>query len=195
MVERARSGGLWSSVRRWFGGRPRPQLPTAAAGTERNAPPDAEHEPRVAVLLAEWQDIRESLRAAERQRLAQLALFLLVSVVVIFIYLPIATATTIRWAPARWALPAFGVVLALLFLALELGLLAYRREWSRRGRQIETALQLLVPGIGHVSSLALLTEFDPETSARVRLATAAVGVLYALMLLAWGAALAFTALA
>jgi hypothetical protein len=146
-------------------------------------------------MLAEWQDVREGLRACERQRLGQLALFLLVSVMLGLAYLPIATAAEPRWGPARWALPAFGALVALMFLALEAGSLAYRGEWARRGRQIETALQLLLPGIGRVSSLALHTEFDPQLSARVRLAAAAVGLLYGLTFTGWVAALAAMALA
>jgi hypothetical protein len=76
-----------------------------------------------------------------------------------------------------------------VFLTLEAGTLAYRHEWARRGRQIETAVQVLLPGIGPVSSIALLSQFDPGVGMRVRLATAAIGSLYALGLLAWCAAL------
>lgn len=184
-----------SSVRRWLG-RPRSEFPGAPVAADRRPAAGAEAgDARLEVMLAEWQDVRESLRGCERQRLAQLALFLLVSVFLAFGYLPIATAAEARWVPARWALPALGALLAMVFLALEIGALAYRREWARRGRQIETALQVLLPGMGHVSSLALLSQFDPEPRARVRLATAAVGVLYALMLLAWATALAVMALA
>ncbi len=146
-------------------------------------------------MLAEWQDVRASLRACEHQRLAQLALFLLISVLLAGGYLPIATAAEPRWVPARWALPALGALLALVFLGLEIGSLAYRSEWARRGRQIETALQVLVPGIGPVSPLALLSEFDPQSKASVRLATAAVWLLYALGLLGWVVALLAMALA
>ncbi len=140
-------------------------------------------------MLAEWQDVRESLRCCDRQRLAQLTVFVIVSTVMVVAYLAVAAAPEPRWGLARWALPAFGALVSLVFLALEAGSLAYRREWARRGRQIETALQVLLPGLGHVSPLALLSQFDPDTSAPVRLATGAVGALCALMVLAWAAAL------
>jgi len=184
-----------SSVRRWLGGRRRAELPGAPVAVDRKSAAAAERDARVEVMLAEWQEIRESLRACERQRLAQLALFLLVSLVLGFGYLPIATAAEARWGTARWALPAFGALLTGVFLSLESGSLAYRREWARRGRQIETAVQVLVPGIGHMSSLALLSQFDPDSRARVRLATAAIGALYALLLVAWATALIVMALA
>jgi hypothetical protein len=191
VAERARSGGFIGSVRRWLGG-PRPAPLSAPVAAERE--PAGERDPRVQILLAEWQDIRASLRSCDRQRLAQLALFLILSVVLALGYLPIAVASEPRWAPARWALPGLGALLGVVFLALEVGSLAYRREWSRRGRQIETALQVLVPGIGHVRSLALLSEFDPQPSVPVRIATGAVGLTYGAVLLAWIAALLVAAL-
>jgi hypothetical protein len=188
MAERARSGGLMSSVRRWLGTR-RAAVARLPAPAEPNSAPAGQSDPRLSIMLAEWQDVRESLRCCSRERLAQLAIFLIVSAAIAGGYLPIAAASGPRWGPARWALPAVGVLVSLTFLALEIGSLAYRREWARRGRQIETALQVLVPGVGHVSPLALLSQFDPDTSVSVRIATGAAGALYGLMLLAWGAAL------
>jgi hypothetical protein len=189
MGQSMQSGGFIRSVRRWLrGARSTPgSAPVPAA--ERRTPPAGESDPRMGVMLAEWQEVRESLRFCDRQRLTQLAVFIFASALIAIGYLPIAAASDSRWAPARWALPSLGVIVSAVFLTLEVGALAYRREWARRGRQIETAVQVLLPGIGPVSSIALLTQFDPGVSVRVRLATAAIGSLYALGLLAWCAAL------
>jgi hypothetical protein len=187
MAERARSGGFLGSMRRWLGARR--AVARVPAPADPNPAPSRESDPRVEIMLAEWQDVRESLRSLDAQRFAQFAVFIIVSGVILYGYLPIASGAEPRFRLARWALPALGVVVSLVFLALEAGLLAYRREWVRRGRQIETALQVLVPGLGHVSALALLSEFDPDTSVSVRAATGATGALCALMVLAWAAAL------
>jgi hypothetical protein len=190
VAERARSGGFIGSVRRWLGGS-RPALPSVSVAGDRELPAE---DPRVEIMLVEWQDVRTSLRSCDRQRLAHLALFLVVTVILGLGYLLIAAAPESRWTPARWALPALGALLGMVFLALEIGSLAYRREWARRGRQIETALQVLLPGIGSVRPLALLTEFDPEPTPRVQVATGAVLVLYGALLLAWISALLVAAL-
>jgi hypothetical protein len=187
MAERARSGGFLGSVRRWLGTRRTDVARIPAPAEARSVPSQSDR--RVEIMLAEWQDIRESLRCYDRQRLALLGTFLLVSLAIVAGYLPIAATADVRWVPARWALPAAGMLVSLACLALEIGWLVYRREWSRRGRQIETALQVLLPGLGHVSPLALLSQFDPDASVPVRIATGAIGALYALALLAWAAAL------
>jgi hypothetical protein len=189
MAHSMQSGGFIRSVRRWLrGARPVAGSAPVPAAEHRAASAGAS-DPRLSLMLAEWQDVRESLRYCDRQRLMQLTVFIFASALIALGYLPIAAAVESRWVPARWVLPSVGLVLSAVFLALEVGALAYRHEWGRRGRQIETAVQVLLPGIGHVGSIALLSEFDPGASLRVRLATAAIGSLYALALLAWSAAL------
>ncbi len=175
-------------MRRWLGTR-RAGVASVPAPSESRSDPAAQTDWRVEIMLAEWHDIRESLRCCDRQRLAQLGIFLIVSAAGVAGYLPIATASEPRWTIARWALPMLGMLVSLAFLALEIGALVQRSAWARRGCQIETALQVLLPGIGHVSPLAMLSQFDPQTTVPVRIATGAVGALYGLMLLAWAAAL------
>lgn len=189
MAQSMQSGGFIRSVRRWLRGARSTSGSVPVPAAERRAAPAAEADPRIGVMLTEWQDVRESLRFCDRQRLAQLTVFIFASAVLGLGYLPIASASGSLWAPARWVLPSLGLIASAVFLTLELGALAYRREWARRGRQIETAVQALLPGIGPVSSIALLSQFDPGVTLRVRLATAAIGSLYALGLLAWCAVL------
>ncbi len=191
MAERARSGGFLGSMRRWLG--TRRDAARVPALSEARSPPLVQSDRRVELMLAEWQDIRESLRSCAHQRLAQLGMFLIVSTAIIAGYLPIATASEPRWIVARSALPVLGILVSAVFLALEVGSLVRLSAWARRGCQIETALQVLLPGIGHVSPIALLSQFDPGTEAPVRIATGAVGALYGLMLLAWAAALVIDA--
>ena len=189
MAQSMQSGGFIRSVRRWFrGARSSPGSAPVPAAEQRIRPSEAS-DPRIGIMLAEWQEVRESLRFCDRQRSGQLTAFIFASALIALGYLPVAVAPDSRWAAARWALPSIGVIVSAVFLALEAGTLAYRREWARRGRQIETALQVLLPGVGPVSSIALLSQFDPGVSVRVRLATAAIASLYALGLLAWCAAL------
>ncbi|HTX24003.1 MAG TPA: hypothetical protein VMD03_05055 [Steroidobacteraceae bacterium] len=180
-----------SSVRRWLGGRSTQVSPTVLP--DPASPARAELDPRVGVMLAEWQEILASLRACARQRLAQLTVFLAAAALTATAYLPLATAPAGLRHIARWMLPALGALLGVVFLILEIGLSAYRHELARRARQIETAIQILLPDIGHVRALALLTDFDPETSAWVRMATWIIAALYGLILLAWMVALLATA--
>jgi hypothetical protein len=187
MAQGTQAGGFMRSVRRWLG-RAGPPAARASVAAERPAS-SSESDSRLRLMLTEWQEVRESLRFCDRQRLIQLAVFVFACVLIAIVYLPIAGVLDPRWGPARWALPSLGAILSLVFLALEAGALAYRSEWARRGRQIEAAVQVLSPGIGPVSSLALLSQFDPGVSGRARLASAAIGALYGLALLAWAAAL------
>jgi len=188
MAQSRHAGGFMSSVRRWLGAA-RPAASRAPIPAEHQTAPVGDADPRLQLMLAEWQDVRASLRFCDRQRLAQLAVFIVASMPIAIGFLAIAVSPDAPWRAVRWALPALGAAVSLIFIALEVGALAYRREWTRRGRQIETAVQVLLPGIGPVSSLALLSEFDPTTTMRVRLAIAAVSALYALALAAWIATL------
>jgi len=188
MAQSRHAGGFMSSVRRWLGAA-RPTGSRAPLPTEHGTASVGDADPRLQLMLAEWQEVRESLRFCDRQRLAQLAIFIVASMLVAIGFLATAVSPDAPRRAVHWALPALGAAVSLIFIALEAGALAYRREWARRGRQIETAVQVLLPGIGHVSSLALLSEFDPSTTVRVRLAIAAVSALYAVALAAWIATL------
>ncbi len=192
MAETPESHGFMGSVRRWLGGRRAvvSQMPARPIEPASGAAPDR----RVDVLLAEWQDIRATLRHSDGGRLAQLAVFIVGSAAMIGGYLAVAAAAGSRLDLARWALASLGVLVSLVFLCLEIGSIAHRRALLRRGLQIETAMQVLVPGIGRVKSLALLSEFHPSESDGARAGAWAAGALYGLILLGWVAALLFMAL-
>lgn len=193
MEEISRSRGLMGSVRRWLGGRSAAvsQIPAQPA---EPAPAAAAIDRRVDVMLAEWRDVRASLRHADGTRLAQLALFIAGSAAIAGGYLAVAAAPDPRLDLARWALPALGLLVSLVFLALELGSIAYQRALARRGRQIETATQILLPGTGRVRPLALLCDLHIGEGEWARAAVWVAGALYGLALLAWIAALLATAL-
>lgn len=146
-------------------------------------------------MLVEWQDIRAGLRRSDAARLAQLAMFIVGSGAIVAGYLAVAASPRASLDLARWTLPALGLAVSLVFLCLELGSIAHRRALAERGRQIEAAMQILLPGIGRVKSLALLGEFEAGESEWAQAGAWAAGALYALLLAAWAAALAAKGLA
>ena len=157
MTDVPRSRGFIGSVRRWLGGRPAaaPGIPgPVAPAAERASAPDA----RIAVLLAEWQDVRATGRHMRTERLARLAAFLAVGAVIGGPYLRIAGRPGGRLQFACWALPVLGLLVALEFLALEIGAVATARVVHRRGRRVEAALQGLLPGSGRIPPIALETD-------------------------------------
>ncbi len=181
------------SVRRWLGGR-RAGVPQIAAQAVEAASAAAPADRRIEVMLAEWQDIRASLRHSDGTRLAELAVFVAASAAIIAGYLSVASSPDPRLNLARWALASLGLLASLVFLGLQLGAIAHRGALTRRGRQIETAMQILLPGIGRVKSLALLSEFQPAEGEWARSGAWVAGALSIVMLLAWAAALVAMAL-
>ncbi len=192
MAETRESRGFMGSVRRWLGGRRAvlSQMPARPIEPASGAAPDR----RIDVLLAEWQDIRTTLRHSDSGRLVRLAVFVAGSAATIGGYLAAAAAPGPRLDLARWALASLGLVVSLVFLCWEIGSIKHRRALLRRGLQIETAMQVLVPGIGRVKSLALLSELHPSQSDGAHAGAWAAGGLYGLILLGWVAALLFMAL-
>jgi hypothetical protein len=86
----------------------------------------------------------------------QLALFALLTGVLIAAYL--APTVPSGLAPVtRWVLPSLGVGLAVAFGVLATNQWLYGRALLERGRQIEAAVHVLVPGLAHVRTLGLLT--------------------------------------
>ncbi len=193
MAETRKSRGFLGSVRRWLGDRRAPlsQMPARPIEPASSAAPV---DRRIDVLLAEWQDIRATLRHTEVGRLVQLAVFVAGSAGIIGGYLAVAAAPDRRLDLARWALASLGLLVSVIFLCLQIGSIAHRRALLRRGLQIETAMQVLVPGIGRVNSLALLSELHAAASDGARAGSWAVGALYGVIAVAWVAALIFTAL-
>jgi len=143
-------------MRRWLRRTPSDAswvLPAAVTPDARPPPPD----PRIEVLLTEWQELRASTRQCADQLYAQLRAFLasqalLAAAVLVQAGRPGVLGT---WAP--WVLPLLGMGLAGLFLGLTRTLLVQAQGLEQRGLQIEAALQLLLPGVGHVSSLGLFS--------------------------------------
>jgi len=174
------------SLRRWLARRRSPGRALASA----TAPPaPAVPDPRVPVILEEWREIRASLRQSRALGTVRLVLFVAASAAILECYLvsPLVPGTA---GLARWAWPLFGAALSLALLALDLSAAIDRSELARRGRQLEMALQLLVPGVGPVASLALLSDFAALESEPVRSGNAARCALYAAGALGWGLAVA-----
>lgn len=189
MAEVSRSRGLIKSVRRLFAGR-HEGIEGLSAPAEMTASSEASPDPRIAVLLAEWQDIRQTGRRLGAERLVRLAELIVASAVIAGPYLAVAMAPAPRLALARWALPALGLLVALGFLTLEAGALALARVVERRGRQVEAALQVLLAGRGRIRPLGLETEGLSEAA---EVGAWAVLVMYGLLALGWLAALIATA--
>ena len=172
------SPGFITRVRRWVRGGKVSQAMSEPVAVPPPTPvaPD----PRLTVMLEEWQEIRAASRHAGNVRLAQLALSLACAAFLLVMYVQ---------APARlpgWLVALIGGGTALGFLALELGVAADARVLGRRGQQIELAVQMLLPGLGPVQFLATITGLN--ASAGVRNGSAARAV-HALLLLGWLAAL------
>ena len=172
------SPGFLARVRRWVrGGKVRPATSALVAAPP---PTPAAPDPRLTVMLAEWQEIRAASRHGESVRLAQLAVSLACAAFLLVMYVQ---------APARlpgWLVPLIAAGTALGFLALELGVAADARVLGRRGREIELVVETLLPGVGPVQSLATITGLN--ASAGVRYGSAARAV-HALLLLGWLGAL------
>ncbi|MGH8228880.1 MAG: hypothetical protein ACRET2_03785 [Steroidobacteraceae bacterium] len=182
-----------ASMRGWLRGRratvARVPAPQVAPRADEPAPTDR----RLEVWLAEWQDVRASLRHASSERLGRLALFCIASGALAAGYL--ATLSQARPLDiVGWALPGLGVAVCLVFVALEAGAGAYRRACLERGRQIELAVQILLPGLGRVKSLALLADFHPDDGGQMLCGSGAPVALYGVVGLAWIAALTAAAL-
>ncbi|HTT01773.1 MAG TPA: hypothetical protein VMG11_06735 [Steroidobacteraceae bacterium] len=159
--EQRRSRGWVAALGRWIKRRaaaPVPVPPPARSARTEAAQPD----PHIPLLIEEWKEIRASLRAAEAHDLARLVVFLALELLLGGAYLNLGTTQGSLWVAARWALPACALVVSLLFLAWEWGVQADERALARRGRQIEMVVQILLPGLGSASSLALLSEALPE---------------------------------
>ncbi len=171
------------SLGRWLARRTSSGRALASASAVMPAP--AGPDPRVPVILEEWREIRTSLRQSCALGTARLALFVIVSAAILECDLVGAVVPSTAGI-ARWAWPLFGGVLSLVLLALELTAAFGRSELARRGRQLEMALQLLVPGVGPVASLALLSEFAVLESEPVRSGNAARCTLYAAGAVGWG---------
>jgi hypothetical protein len=148
---------------------------------------------RIGVMLEEWKEICASSRELASRQLARLALYSAVSVALVTGYLRLAVSHDPAAGLARWVLPALGVLLSVVFLVMEWGSAATGAELAYRGRQLEACIQILMPGVGHVRSPGLSSGSTLDGDDWLRSGLAASCALYALLLLAWAAALASTA--
>jgi len=189
MAEASRSRGFIGSVRRLFAGR-HEDVSSLSAPAEVTATPDVSPDPRIAVLLAEWQDIRQTGRHFGGERLVRLAEFMVAYAAIAGPYLAVAAHPAGRLGLVRWALPALGLLVGLEFLALEVGALTVARITGRRGRQVETALEALLAGSGRIRPPRLATEGLWEAA---EIGAWAAAALYGLLALGWLAALVATA--
>jgi hypothetical protein len=188
------SKGWLGSVRRFLRRAPRagqaPALPSAAP-----APQTPATDPRIGVLLSEWRDVRKSLRAEDTRAFAELAVFLAGAGLLLALALACAATQAPALRAAGWILPGIGIGLATGFLALAWTDRARMRALMERGLQIEAAMQVLLPGIGQVPSLASLGQLSavcgdaPQSSFRVRC------TLYLLAALGWALQWVWQALA
>jgi hypothetical protein len=186
--EQRRSRGWVAALGRWIKRRgtvPASVPPPARSARIETAQPD----PRIPLLLEEWKEIRTSLRAAEARDVARLAVFLALEALLGSAYLNLSSVSESVWEVARWVLPGCALAASLLFLVWEWGCQSDERALVRRGRQIETVVQILVPGLGSASALALLSEVLPEQSRGLRSGAWARTALYALVVLLSAAAL------
>jgi hypothetical protein len=155
------SRGWIRSVRRWLGRKSdEASLPVQASTPQ--TPAATAPDPRIGVLLAEWRDIRKSLRAEATRGLAHLTVFIAASGLLLTGFLRQLAVADTATRTIRWLLPGLGIGLAGLFLVLAWGARAHARALERRGLQIETAVQVLLPGIGHVRPLTLLGSLGME---------------------------------
>lgn len=125
------------------------------------------------LLLEEWKEIRETLRYFGNKRFAQLTVFIAASGFMLDAFLGRTDATT------RLALSVVGVILAALFLVMELSSVAYWNRFADRGKEIERA----------TGSLELMTSYRPQE--RILSATNATYALYGGVILLWLLALCF----
>jgi hypothetical protein len=190
MAQTSRSRGFIGQVRRLFAARPEGVSSlSASAAPAATASPQVSVDPRIAVLVAEWQQIRESSRRGGSERLARLAGCLVANAVIAGPYLTLGAAAAGRLG--RWALPGLGLVAGLELLALEYGALASARVLERRARQIETALEALLAPVGRIRPLGLATEGFAQAE---QVGAWAAAALYGVLVLGWLAALFATTL-
>jgi hypothetical protein len=140
---------------------PRRLEPPPVASTEEIEAAKARRE----ILLAEWQDVRESLRYFGNKRFAQITVFVAANGFLFnAVYKDNATVTRPEAAVA-------GIALAVLFFVLELGSVQFFERFAERGRAIEAEL----------GDLKLMRYFRPRTD----WATEAAYALYVFVGLAW----------
>ncbi len=182
-MPKVKASTLVTTMRRWL----RRSPPAGSAGLPVPPPslPEAPRtDPRIDVLLLEWQDARVSIRHGIDHALAQIGLFLGLSAALLAAAL-LAFGRSGAPAPARLVTPALGIALCVLFQALHSSVIGRVRAFLARAMQIETAVQLLVPGIGHVKTLALCSEPPSAEAGWVRRAQLTGGVLFGASLLGW----------
>jgi hypothetical protein len=187
-----RARNWFGRVGRWF----RQPAPADASPLVPSASPPVtapQVDARIGVMLEEWKEIRASLRELASRQLARLALYGAVSAALVAGYLRLALSHEPAAGLARWVLPSLGILVSVAFLTMEWGAAATGSELAYRGRQLEACLQLLMPGVAHVRSPALLSGSAADGDDWLRSGLAAACGLYALLLLAWAAALASTA--
>jgi hypothetical protein len=178
------SKGWLGSVRRFLRRAPRPSEATALPGAapEPHAPAI---DPRIGVLLGEWRDIRKSLRAEDTHAFAELSVFLASGGLLLAMDLACAAASTAALRAAAWVLPGIGIGLAAAFFALAWSARVRTRTLRQRGLQIEAAMQVLLPGVGHVPSLALLGRLTAACGKEPQSGLPARGTLYLTAALCW----------
>jgi hypothetical protein len=177
------SRGWLRSIGGWLRRRPEGSLPVPTSTPQ--TPPATAPDPRIGVLLAEWRDIRKSLRAEAARLLAQLTVFIAVSAVLLSGFLRELAGADRASRTVRWLLPGLGLGLAGVFLVLAWGVRAQARALEQRGLQIETAVQVLLPGIGHVRTLALLESLGLDAGEWRHAPLWASAACYALAALGW----------
>ncbi|MCH9034962.1 MAG: hypothetical protein IID42_10735, partial [Planctomycetes bacterium] len=89
------------------------------------------------ILLAEWKEIRESLRYFGNKRFAQLTVFLAAEGATINAFLSPSEDLS------RLVFQSAGLLLAVLFFVMELSSVTYWKDFAARGEEIETTLKLL----------------------------------------------------
>jgi hypothetical protein len=191
-MAKGRARNWIATVGRWLH-RPAPSGALSAAVAPSPAVAAPQVDARIGVMLEEWKEIRASLRELGTRQLARLALYSAVSVALVTGYLRLAVSHDPAAGLARWVLPALGVLLSIVFLVMEWGAAATGAELAYRGRQLEASIQILMPGVGHVRSPGLSSGPTLDGDDSLRIGLAASYLLYALLLLAWAAALASTA--
>jgi len=180
--EQRRSRGWVAALGRWI--KRRATVPASVPPPARSARTEiAQPDPRIPLLLEEWKEIRASLRAAEARAVVRLAIFLALEVLLGSAYLNLRTASGPLWDVARWVLPGCAFAASLLFLVWEWACQSDERALVRRGRQVETVVQILMPGPGSARALALHSEVLPEQNRGLRSGAWARTALYALVVL------------
>jgi hypothetical protein len=190
-VRQVKSRGVVARVRRWFG-RTKAGVPAVAAGAAAPSSQAVQPDPRIAVLVEEWKELRASLRQCTDRAMAHLRTFLVTAAAIGAAMLLQADGQSALAHAPHWVLPAIGMLLAALFACLTASDLARARSLLPRGLQVETAVELLLPGIGHVRTLGLLSQVPAGETQWLRTIVWLAGVIYGGTLVAFAAVLVAT---